>query len=135
MKLDIEVIHPIMVHFPIALFCFEFFLLILWRVKSKAEYQTGAHAAFLTAYAMLLAALVTGFRDAGGTIPDLFRGHVKPHFLSAAVLFAIVTVRLILSRGMKRGAVGHGFVQIAGSAVTVMAVLVTGYWGGELVYH
>ncbi len=134
MKPEIEVIHPMIVHFPIALFCFEFFLLILWRLKNKSEYQFAAGVSFLTAYVILFAALVTGYRDAGGTIADLFNGHVKPHFLSAASLFTLVTVRFILSRSMKPGTAGHGFVRIAGSALTVIAVFVTGFWGGQLVY-
>lgn len=127
-------IHPVLVHFPIALFCFEFFLLLLWRFKNKPDYLTAARTAFLTAYALLWAAAAAGFRDAGGTVQDLFEGGVKPHFFSASILLALSTVRFILSLSMKPGRVGHGFALILGSALTVAAVIITGYWGGKLVY-
>ncbi len=127
-------LHPVMVHFPIALFFFEFFMLVAWRVKNKKEYLTSAHFAFLAAYWLLWVTVAAGYRDAGGTVRDLFEGGVRPHFFAALGLLGIATVRFILSLGMKRGGVGHGFVLLLGSALTVAAVLVTGYWGGKLVY-
>ncbi len=129
-------IHPMLVHFPIALFCFEFFLLFWGYFKKRKDYLDLAQVSFFGAYLFLLTALVTGYFDAGGEIADLFEGSVKPHFYAAAVLFLISTVRLILWKTLgKSGQAGFVPVKLTGSALTVAALLVTGYWGGRIVYH
>ncbi len=129
-------IHPMLVHFPIALFFFEFFLLFWGYFKNKRDYFEWAGVSFLGAYLFLLASLVTGFRDAGGEIGDLFDGVVKPHFLSAATLFFVATARLILWKTLaKSGRAGFVPVKLIGSAVTITVVIITGYWGGRIVYH
>ena len=133
MKFAGIVLHASFVHFPIALFCFEFFLMLLWRLRGNAEYKSAARMAFLGAYVMLFGAVASGYFDAGGEIKDLFVGGVKPHFFSVLVLFAISTGRLILTR-LRRESPDRGWAELLGPALTVAAVAVTAYWGGELVY-
>ncbi|OGW72391.1 MAG: hypothetical protein A2Y02_01025 [Omnitrophica bacterium GWA2_52_12] len=129
-------IHPMLVHFPIALFCFEFFLLFWGYFKNRKDFLDLAQVSFFGAYFFLLLSLGTGYLDAGGEIQDLFGAGVKPHFYAAAVLFFIATVRLILWKTLtKSGRAGFVPVKLVGSALTVAALLVTGYWGGHMVYN
>ena len=126
--------HPLFVHFPIALSFFEIFLLSLAGLKKNKEYLNFARLTFHVLAVCLIATLLAGWRDAGGSIADLFEGGVEPHFYSACVFSLIVLVRFALWKRFQPDHPRSLNVQFVGSLVMIAAVIVTAYWGGELVY-
>jgi len=138
MNLSSILFHPMTVHFPIALCFFEFFLLSLAWFKKEGQGSCGylrfARLAFHTLTVCLIGTLLSGWRDAGGSLEDLFRGGVKAHFYAACIFTVIVLTRLVLWKQFPpehpRSLVSHW----AGAALMTAAVMVTAYWGGELVY-
>ena len=134
MNLSKILLHPLLVHFPIALCFFEFFLLSLAGLKKNAAYLSFARLTFHFLAVCLLGTLVTGYRDAGGSVADLFEGGVKPHFYSACFFTLIVLVRLVLWKRFQLDHPRSLNVQLVGSLLMITAVAVTAYWGGKLVY-
>ena len=123
-------LHPILVHFPIALYFFEFFLLGLWWRKNDENYRRFAFLSFKTGYLVMLAAMAAGYWDAGLKVPSI----VRPHFLSALGVFAVFTVRGLLWFRMKRTGRWGRPVLITGSLLGILIVALTAYFGGLLVY-
>ncbi len=126
--------HPLMVHFPIALCFFEFFLLALAAFKKDIAYLQFARLTFYVLTAGLAAALISGYHDAGGHIADLFAGGVKPHFFAACSLTALTAVRFVLWRQFSPSHPRCVVVHLCGSVLMMAAVSITAYFGGELVY-
>ena len=129
-KRPVNLLHPILVHFPVAFFTLEFFLLAAWLMK-KYEGRGFAALVFRLGYAILIFSALTGFRNSGGF------GNMGPavwrHFLSAAALFGTATVKLA----------GETFwpaffetpaVLLFSSFTNVTVTLVTAFLGGWIVY-
>ncbi len=125
-------IHPITVHFPIAFYILECFLLGLYAVKHEEEYKRFAFLAFRLAYVLGLVAMIAGLNDAGGL--SGIKGKVVPHVVSAAVLFVISTIRGVYWR-MGKTQPRYALVLLLSSLFAVLAVTLTGFFGGELVYE
>lgn len=134
MNLEKILLHPLFVHFPIALCFFEFFLLSLAGLKKNKEYLSFARLTFRVMAVCLMVTLAAGWRDAGGSIADLFEGGVKPHFYAACFFTLIVLVRLALWKRFQPEHPRSLSVQWVGSLLMIAAVTVTAHWGGELVY-
>lgn len=134
MNLSKVLFHPIFVHFPIALCFFEFFLLSLAGLKKNKEYLVFSRLTFRVLTACLVLTVAAGYRDAGGTIADLFEGGVEKHFYAACVFTSLVLVRHFLWRRFNLDHPKCFVVQMAGSLLMMVAAAVTAHWGGELVY-
>lgn len=138
MNFDKTLFHPFLVHFPIALCFFEFFILGLSRFKKEngggCETLCFARLTFHVLAVCLIATLIAGWHDAGGTLEDLFQSGVRPHVYSAGVLSVIVAGRLALWKRFHPGHPQSFRVHFIGSMVMMIASAVTAYWGGELVY-
>ncbi len=122
--------HPMLVHFPIAFYFLEFFLLGLWIWKKEDSFRRFAFLDFRIGYVLMLAAMAAGYRDAGGINPM-----VQKHFYSALSVFAVSTLRGILWFRMNRKQEFSKAVLFLGSLVLVILVAVTGDLGGDLVYR
>lgn len=123
-------LHPILVHFPIALYFFELFLLWLWGRKNDESYRRFAFLSFKTGYLMMLGAMAAGYWDAGLKIPS----PVRNHFFSALAVFAVFTVRGFLWLRMEKKAGWSRPVLVAGSLSGILIVALAAYLGGLLVY-
>jgi uncharacterized membrane protein len=124
-------LHPILIHFPIAFYLLEAFLLFLWLVKKDEAYQRFAWIVFRLGYLLMIFTVWAGLSDAGGI--SGIRGKVRPHAFGAASVFGVYTLRaLYWWRGKKRAVYPAAlFVSaLLGSAL----VAVTAYFGGEIVY-
>ena len=123
--------HPIFIHFPIAFYILELFLLILWQMKHDEFYRRFALFVFRLGYLFMITAVLSGLKDAGG-IEHLLT-HVRNHFFSAVALFIIYTVRALYWKFGKHQK-SYAKILLASAMLGVLAVMVTGYFGGELVY-
>ena len=66
MKLPI-LIHPILVHFPIAFYFLELVLLSLWRFKKDNSYFRFARFTFRLGYLFMILAMAAGLIDVKGS--------------------------------------------------------------------
>ena len=126
-------IHPMLVHFPIALYFLELVLLSIWFFRKDETFRRFAFFTFNVAFVFMTAALIAGWNDAGGT--KGLMGEVKEHFYGAVWVSVIQLLRAgYWYLGKPRG--GRGLVILLLSAILgYAAVIVTAYHGGEIVYH
>lgn len=126
------VIHPMMVHFPIAFYFLELILLALWRWKQKLEFRPFALFVFRLAYVSMLIAIAAGLFDAGGL--SHLRGKVLFHFTGAVTVFLFYTARAFYWRFGKESSPAYAKVQVFGAIFGNLIVWITAYWGGRLVF-
>jgi uncharacterized membrane protein len=135
---DMPPIHPIFVHFPIALFTVAIASDLLGRIRPGSEAST------LGFWCVVLAALGAAAAVAAG-LADMYRadlavathGFVHLHrnvgyvLLGALVLLAVWRWR-IRRRPAERDRVGRSY--LISAAVTFALLMFQGWFGGELVY-
>lgn len=131
--MNLPLLHPATVHFPIGLFFFEALLLIRWRVSQDSRYKFAALYCFQVAYVTVILALITGVIDTGGF--DGITGKVRPHFLSAICFAVLQTLRALhwWFHG-KKETLRDAQISVGYAVVAYAAALVTGYLGGLIVY-
>ena len=131
--MKLPLLHPSLVHFPIAFYFLEMLLLLFWVVKKDEAYRRFALFSFRTAYLFMIVAVVAGLVDTGGISGAL--GHkVRPHFLSAVSLFTISTVRAFYWRFGRQEQPGYARFLVGGAILATLIVALTGFFGGEIVY-
>ena len=123
-------LHPMVVHFPIAFYCLELLLLILWQVKKDDSYLKFSFFIFRIAYVAMITAMITGYLMAGGGIPPM----VRKHFASAVTLFIVSTARGVLWYRMMKNNRVKPWVLIVGALIGVLVVAVTADFGADMVY-
>jgi putative membrane protein len=146
-------LHPILVHFPIALLCFAFALdLAAWVWKSQPARSAALYSLTTGAVATLLAvlsglvtpeareherrALLQGAADAPRlSLQRFFSGRlVEVHKHWGYVLLALVVVWLIARLAAHRRPARWQGVAMGAGVLALIALLITGYYGGDLVY-
>lgn len=142
--MNLEHIHPMLVHFPIVLallaLAFDAWSLTIGRHAQAPVVQLRTGTVVFTLGA--LAAIVTFvFGDMAydiavgkGIAPALLEDHEGWGSTTTIVFVAVAAVRLFLWwRGMDRKPAGV-FLTVGGTAAVTVMVLVTAYFGGHLVY-
>ena len=124
--------HPILVHFPIAFYFLELLLLIIWVKKSEPQYLHFAKLTFSLGYGFMIAALASGYIDAGGWAN--ITGLVQRHFLGALSVLVLYNLRGAYWLKAKSGSKKFAAVQISGALIGNILVGITGFYGGRLVY-
>jgi uncharacterized membrane protein len=122
-------LHPVFVHFPIALYFFELMLLGLWAARGDSEYRRFARLAFQVGYAFMIVAMIAGYYDAGGIVP-----RVRLHFFSAVGVFVVYTVRAFYWWKARDGAPNDMPRLLVGALAGCAVVMLTAYLGGEMVF-
>jgi uncharacterized membrane protein len=125
-------VHPIFVHFPIALFFLELLLLALWTVQKDGAYHRFAEFSFWAAYLFLWFSAVTGLWDHGG-FADI-SGTAAPHFYSALGMLFFYSARAFYWKKADRHAANYAVFQIGGAALGNVLIVFVAYFGGRLVY-
>lgn len=123
--------HPIAIHFPIAFYALELVFLLFWKWKKDDGYFRFAGWVFRAAYGLMIVAIVTGLRDAGGF--QNVTGGVKTHFLAATAAAVLATFRLLIWQ-FSKGRLGAR-VLIATAVLGNFLIALAGFWGGKLVYE
>lgn len=131
--MNLPLLHPAIVHYPIGLYFFEMLLLIFWMVKKEAQYKHAARLCFQVAYGFTILSLITGFIEAGGF--DGITGPVRPHAFSAVCVAVLQTFRAFHGwfHG-KKETVRDAAISVGYAVAAYTVVLVTGYFGGVIVY-
>ncbi len=125
-------IHPMMVHFPVALYLLEILLIAFWIFKKDAVYRRFALFVFRAAFLGMIASAVTGWLDAGGW--NNIEGKTAAHFYGALTLGALQLGRFFYWHlGKPSGDKGARICLLTALAACA-ALMYTAYHGGELVY-
>ena len=124
-------IHPFIVHFPIAFYLLELALLMAWRVKRDEDFIRFARIVFWAGYFSMLAALGTGWWASGGWAH--MGDTVKRHFFSAISLAVFSTGRAVIWKFRWRGSV-HADLWLFTSLVGGGLAVLVAYLGGVIVY-
>lgn len=139
-------IHPIVVHFPIALFLTGFALDVIGHFSQGETLKRASLILIVLGALGALAAMLTGqfaeeaaeevLSTKGVGVLDQHEGLGK---LTAYLLLAVAAIRLILatswlSKWRWAAGIALGVYLVAG-ALGVGALTATGYYGGELVYR
>ncbi len=135
---DLVYLHPMIVHFPIALLIIGFLAEIVGLVTKKQLFSGMAFILLLVGAAGTVAAYISGgYAGDGiteaGSLKNALDTHEEAAFLtlvlicSAAILSILITVFRIRLAGVRWFAV---LVFLAG----VLSIARTGYYGGELVF-
>ena len=122
--------HPMLVHFPIALYYFEFLLIALWLLKKEETYLRFAFLAFKVAYVLMIAAMIAGYIDANG-----INSRVLRHFTAAVSTFLVSSVRGFLWFRMRKSGTWNPWILGAGSVIGIILVSITGDLGGDMVFN
>ncbi|MBI4971159.1 MAG: hypothetical protein HZC17_04910 [Candidatus Omnitrophica bacterium] len=128
MKIDF-LFHPILIHFPIAFYFLELFLLAIWGVKKDAAQLAFARFAFRIGYVFMIPTMIAGLIDAGG-LPK----QVWEHASFAAGVFIVYTGRFFYWQMARPEQKYYKFWLIASAFAGYILVILTGFEGGELVY-
>ena len=124
-------VHPIFIHFPIALFFLELLFLLFAVTKQDDFYRRAALFTFRIAFLGMLTAMGTGLVDTGGF--DGIAGKVRPHYFGALAVAVIQMARGILwhvgPQDAKKIKILFGL-----SLIAYAAIIFTGFEGGEIVY-
>lgn len=124
--------HPYLVHFPIAFFFLEGFLLLLWKIKKEDQYERFAYLILCLGLIMIIPTMIAGYIDAGFSIPLM----VRTHFFSALSLLIINSIRFFLRRSLKIK-VWQGELRYIYTILLILSIILsglTGHWGGQLAH-
>ena len=131
--MNLPLIHPIVVHFPIAFYFLELLFLLFWRLKRDDQFLRFARFSFRLAYLSMLVAMTAGLIDVKGI--QNVTGHVRTHALSALTVFGFYTLRAFAWRFVKPGDKHFAATQILFALTGNILVAITGHLGSELVYE
>jgi uncharacterized membrane protein len=132
-------IHPMFVHFPMALFPVAFGSFCLYSLTGVREFESGA---FVCAVFGLLAAPVaaaTGFLDwwthYKAYMTSVFRTKIAGSFVLMALAGAAALLRAFHPEVAVLPLAGFGWVYIGLLSACTATCVVVGYFGGKLVFH
>ncbi len=127
-------LHPMVVHFPIALVYVTVALdWIGYLFRLPAVTRAGFYV-LVAGTAGAGAAAITGPDHAGGdaTVQSLMVSHQSFALIAVALAVGLLLIRFFAIDGMTGVAAGA---YLAATLALLAAVTLTGYYGGELIYH
>jgi len=145
--------HPILAHFPIALLCLAFLfdvIGVLWKSQSfrSAGLYCLVAGAVGSALAVISGRLTPEAREHEGgeglgtlqahlpNIQRFFSGsRVQVHEHWSYVLLAVVALWLVVRIAVHLDRLRRPGLAVIAGALTLIVLLITGYYGGELVYR
>jgi uncharacterized membrane protein len=127
-------LHPMLVHFPIALLFASVALDALgWLLRRPSLTRAGFFSLVLgTAGAGVAAITGPDHVQGDATVQSLLANHQSFALITVALAVALVLVRLTAIRGL---AGGPALAYLGGAVLLLVALSLTGYFGGELTYH
>lgn len=134
----VEKIHPMIVHFPIALLITSLFFDFLMLVTKKEGFERTAFHLLSLGVLGSLAAIVFGIlaEDAAGNRPgihDIIETHELLAVTTAGLFVIILIVRYIFMKKDNFQAIRSYY--LIAAILGVALLLTTAYYGGQLVYE
>jgi uncharacterized membrane protein len=132
-------LHPIPVHFPLALFPTAFASLLLYLVTGMNEFETGAHVMSIFGLLATPAAIVSGFADWKIRYRSQMTGIFRIKIIGALALLALALPAVLLRQlhpGINLMPLdGSGWLYLLLLAACQLDCMLVGYYGGKLVFH
>jgi uncharacterized membrane protein len=129
-------LHPMVVHFPIALYLLGvlFTLGYLWR--HTPDYERFAYWSFVLAWISVAVAALVGLVDLGSLAPDDPRRNSINNHITAGVALLIINGLVVYYRLRWADVLASSrrWAYLGLMAAGAAAVTITGWLGGELVY-
>ena len=129
-------LHPLAVHFPIALYLLGVLLTMLYLWRRQADYERFAYLSFILSGVAVLVASVVGLIDQSQLALNDPRQETVNNHITAGVTLLVINGLLIYMRLRWTDVLSrYRWVYLGLMALGVAAVLVTAWLGGELVYR
>ncbi len=134
-----EYIHPMIVHFPIALILVGFLFEVVGVAAKKEFYSKAAFILLLFGTAGVVAAYITGNRAGDGlsemgSLKQAIENHEESALVTLVLIGVVAAVRIALAV-TKRFAGSLRWIAVALYLVGVLSIIRTGHLGGTLVYR
>ena len=129
-------LHPMLVHFPIALYLLGVLLTLGYLWRRSADFERFAYWAFLLAWISVAGTALVGMVDLGSLAPnDPRRAPINNH-ITAGVALLIINGLVVYYRLRWADVLtsARRWQYLGLMAAGVVALVITGWLGGELVY-
>ena len=138
-KVNVQHLHPIFVHFPQALFPVAFAALCIYLLTGVREFETGAFVAALFGALAAPVTTATGFFDWWNRYQAYLTSVFKIKITGSFVLMALAGPAILLRAFHPDLAVlplgGLGWAYFGLLAACTATCVVLGHFGGKLVFH
>jgi len=138
-KVDVQHLHPMFIHFPQALFPVAFAAFCLYLLTGIREFESGAFVAALFGAMAAPVTTATGFFDWWNRyqayMTSVFRIKITGAFVLMALAGPAVLLRAFHSDLAVLPLAGLGWVYFGLLASCTATCVVLGYYGGKLVFH
>lgn len=130
-------IHPMLVHFPIALLFVSFLFDLIFFLTGREEFKKGGFWLLLLGWVAGLAATLSGVLsedlvEKAGVPKSAIERHEFFAFMTLGLFAGLILVRAWIRN---RWSYNHRLIYIGGALVGLFILATTGYWGGDLVYR
>lgn len=128
-------VHPLVVHFPVALVCVAFVLDLASRGREATILHASARVCWLVAAIGAVLAVASGFFDLGRVSPGDAAPYLKVH-IRAGLLLTVLIVLVCLARWVHFLSSHRRFGLVYGIAGIIVVGLTAfqAWYGGEMVY-
>lgn len=138
-KPSLPYLHPIPVHFPLALFPAAFASLLLYLYSGLTRFEHAAYVMLLFALLATPLAIASGFADwklrYRGQMTSLFRIKIIGAASLAVLALPAFLLRLQYPETTALPLSGTGWIYLGLLAACQVACMVVGHYGGKLVFH
>ena len=129
-------LHPMTVHFPIALYLLGVLLTIVYLWRGQADYERFAFLSFSLSWLATVVASVVGLFDQNQLeLTDLRRQQVNPHITAVSLLIINGLLLYMRLRWPTVLVTSRRWLYLGLMLLGVVAVVITGWLGGELVFR
>jgi uncharacterized membrane protein len=128
--------HPIVVHFPIALYLLGVLLTLGYLWRRTPDYERFACWSFILAWISVAVAALAGLVDQGSLAPNDPRRNSINNHITAGVALLVINGLVVYYRFRWTNVLASSrrWQYLGLMAAGVVALVVTGWLGGELVY-
>ena len=126
------VVHPALVHYPLAFYFLELVLILFWQARKDPAFLRFAHFSFRMGYLFMIAAIIAGYFDAGAHLPVPVK--IRLHFYAAASVLVFYTLRAVYWHWAKEDQKNYPAILLIGTLIGNALLTLTGFLGGKIVY-
>ncbi len=128
--------HPLLVHFPIALYLLGVLMTLGYLRRKEADIERFAYWLFLFSLAAAILASLAGLVDRGQLpFDDPRQGAIDRH-ITPAIIFTVLNALVVYARFRWPDILDDSkrWLYVGLIFAGVLALFAAGYWGGELVF-